>query len=103
MVPPMVIYIHCLGYTKGIPYQYLFLLCAEGLFALIEQNERDGPLKGITICRSTPIVSHLLFADDSFFFARPTMEDCEKIIDILQQYKRASGQKAKVPAKVHMF
>lgn len=82
---------------------YLFLLCVEGLFALIEQYEQDGPLKGVTICRSTPIVSHLLFADDSFFFARATMKDCEKIIDILQQYKRASGQKVNLHNSVICF
>ncbi|CAL8999802.1 unnamed protein product [Prunus brigantina] len=48
-------------------------------------------------------MSHLLFADESFFFAQATMEDCEKIIDILQQYKRESGQKVNLQKSVMCF
>lgn len=43
---------------------YLFLLCAEGLTALIRDAQRKGSLHGVKICRGAPIITHLLFVDD---------------------------------------
>ena len=42
---------------------YLFILCTEGLSALIKQAEARGDLHGVKICQNVPIISHLLFAD----------------------------------------
>jgi len=47
---------------------YLFILCAEGLSALIRKVERCEDLHGISICTHAPTISHLLFADDCFLF-----------------------------------
>ena len=47
---------------------YLFIICAEGLSALIKQAEARGDLHGCRINRGAPSLSHLLFTDDSFFF-----------------------------------
>jgi hypothetical protein len=47
---------------------YLFLLCAEGMTALIKQAEQNNLLHGVKVCRTAPAVSHLLFADNSFLF-----------------------------------
>ena len=33
---------------------YLFLLCAEGLSAMIKKEERDGLLKGVAVSRKAP-------------------------------------------------
>ena len=46
---------------------YLFIIGVEGLSSLIKKAELDGSLHGCKVCRGAPIVSHLLFADDSFF------------------------------------
>lgn len=40
----------------------------------------------------SPIVSHLLFADDSFFCFRASRGECEEIKKILTDYENASGQ-----------
>jgi hypothetical protein len=61
------------GLRQGDPLSpYLFIICAEGLSALIRQAENRGELHGIKICRKAPIISHLLFADDCFLFFKAT-------------------------------
>jgi hypothetical protein len=40
---------------------YLFLICTEGLSALLRKAERDSILHGISICWGGPRVSHLFF------------------------------------------
>lgn len=47
---------------------YLFILCAKGLSALIKKELSDGRLHRVRICKGAPVISHLFFADDSFFF-----------------------------------
>ena len=38
-------------------------------------------------------MSHLFFADDSLLFGQATIEECSKILEILNLYERSSGQK----------
>ena len=47
---------------------YLFFLCAEGLSSLIKAFVANGGLKGISVCREGPKLSHLFFADNSTIF-----------------------------------
>ena len=54
---------------------YLFLLCAEGLTAMLKKEEAAGHLKGIVVCRGALRISHLLFANDSIVFCRATVEE----------------------------
>ena len=72
---------------------FLFLLCADGLSSLINEAVRSQGLSGISICRGCPLVSHLFFADDSLLFCKASEHDCRKLIEILQLYEAASGQK----------
>ena len=43
----------------------LFLFVAYALSALINKSSAEEGLRGITICRGAPVISHLLFADDT--------------------------------------
>ena len=59
---------------------YLFILYAEGLFAMIQEYERKGFIHGCKIARGTLMISHLFFADDSSFFFKATERECSWIL-----------------------
>jgi hypothetical protein len=69
------------------------LICAEGLSALFRKAENDRIIRGISICRGGPRVSHLFFADDSIIFCRATNSECTVLLQLLSTYEHASGQK----------
>jgi hypothetical protein len=70
----------------------MFLLCAEGLSALLRKAERDSLIRGISICRRGPRISHLFFADDSIIFCRANSNECVALHGVLALYANASGQ-----------
>ncbi|CAH9148255.1 unnamed protein product, partial [Cuscuta epithymum] len=81
------------GLRQGDPLSpYLFILVAEGLSALMRRAEQKGDLKGISVCRGAPKVSHLLFADDCFIFFKADGKNCLAVKNILQVYEECSGQ-----------
>ena len=81
------------GLRQGCPLSpYLFLLCAEGLSALIQRAECDGELMGFSSSRYGPKVSHLFFADDSLVFCKADVGECRKTKEISGWYEEASGQ-----------
>ncbi|KAH9656150.1 reverse transcriptase domain-containing protein [Citrus sinensis] len=81
------------GLHQGDPLSpYLFILCAEGLSALIRKNERAGLLHGVKVARGAPVVSHLFFADDCFLFFKATNSEAHVIKRILGVYGQGSGQ-----------
>ena len=82
------------GLRQGDPISpYLFLLCMEGLSALLQKEVRMGRIMGVPVCRGAPKISHLLFADDSIIFCRATLEEANRVSQVLKDYERESGQK----------
>ena len=51
-----------------------------------------GHIKGISICRNGPRLTHLLFVDDSLIFCRAKESECQKLLEVLATYESASGQ-----------
>ncbi|KAJ9558242.1 hypothetical protein OSB04_012856 [Centaurea solstitialis] len=81
------------GLRQGCPLSpYLFILCTEGLSALLKKAVLDGQIHGARICRRAPAISHLLFADDSFLFFRADILEARRVKQILQTFAAASGQ-----------
>ena len=70
----------------------MFLLCAEGFTSLLAKAEEDGRLHGVSICQTTPRISNLMFADDSFLFYQANQEEVQVISDALKLYAMASRQ-----------
>ena len=66
---------------------YLFLLCAEGLGAMIKQAYHSRLLSGISITKEAPTITHLFFADDSIIFTHATVKEAETISRILRHYE----------------
>ena len=72
------------GLRQGDPISpYLFLLCGEGLSAMIKKKEREGLIRGVAAARQAPRISHLFFADDSIIFCRATVDECEQVAKVL--------------------
>ena len=81
------------GLRQGDPLSlYLFIFCADGLSNLISQAVDRGDVHECRICRGAPIVSHLLFVDDSFLFFRVNPGEARSMQSIMSQYERESGQ-----------
>ena len=82
------------GIRQGDPLSpYLFLLCVEGFSALIHKAACDNQISGISIGRGCPKITHLFFAGDNLFFCKAKEQECQKLVDILNSYEVASGQK----------
>ena len=62
------------GLRQGDPISpYLFLLCTEGLSAMLKKEENEGYIKGVAVSRGAPSVSHLFFANDSIIFCQASI------------------------------
>ncbi|CAO2814312.1 unnamed protein product [Amaranthus hypochondriacus] len=82
------------GLRQGDPISpYLFIICAEAFSRLISVSIDKLKINGIRICRGAPILSHLFFAEDSFLFAKASVQECSTVANIISKYERASGQK----------
>jgi hypothetical protein len=85
------------GIRQGDPISpYLFFLCTEGLSSLLFLKENVGALQGVCNGREGPPISHLLFADDSIFFARSDPRSVDSLKETLMSYCQGPGQKINI-------
>ena len=81
------------GIRQGDPFSpFLFLLCTEGLNGLINKAAHQRYIKGYSLCRNSPHITHLLFANDNLLFCKASIEECQRVLDILDVYGRCSSQ-----------
>jgi hypothetical protein len=81
------------GIRQGDPISpYLFLLYTEGLSCLLNARQNSGALSGIRNGRYGPTISHLLFADDSIFFAKSDPASVDALKETLNTYCAGSRQ-----------
>ena len=82
------------GLRQGDPLSPgLFLLYAKGLSAFIHQVARIQALYGISICRGCPNITHLFFVNDILLFCKASAQQCLELVQILNSYEVALGQK----------
>ena len=72
---------------------YLFLLCSKGLNRMIQKATREDIIRGFSLCKIGPKITHLFFANDSLLFCRARREDLQAIQNILTSFDHSSGQK----------
>ncbi|KAL0007599.1 hypothetical protein SO802_009101 [Lithocarpus litseifolius] len=65
----------------------------DAFSSLISNAARNQKISGVSICRGSPKITHLFFADDSLLFCKANSQECQNLIDILQLYEAALGQK----------
>jgi hypothetical protein len=96
MVRPLETFKPSRAIRQGDPISpYLFLLAAEGLSCLLKSKSgvpSSNP-QGLKVASSAPAVNHLLFADDSLLFVKASVEGAEEVVQILETYCQASGQR----------
>ena len=81
------------GLRQGDPLSpYLFLLCMEGLTALLAHAEEIGNISGVKVCREAPTITNLLFADDSLILMKANQQNAETLKSILDLYCDAFGK-----------
>ncbi|GKF67224.1 reverse transcriptase, partial [Tanacetum coccineum] len=81
------------GLRQGDPISpYLFIIVADVLSRQINRAMELGSLSGIKMARMCPVISHILFADDSLFFLKASEVECRNLLNIFDIYCRASGQ-----------
>ncbi|XP_060964998.1 uncharacterized protein LOC115719154 [Cannabis sativa] len=82
------------GLRQGDPISpYLFLICAEGLSALIQSFEERKLIHECKVANGAPIVSHMFFTDDSFLYCRATEREVANVQHLLDLFADASGQR----------
>jgi hypothetical protein len=92
------------GLRQGDPLSpYLFIICAEGLSALIREAERRGDIEGIRVCTPAPRVTHLFFADDTLILLKATVRGARCLHQVLELYEEVSGQMVNKDKTTIMF
>ena len=72
---------------------YLFVLYAEGLTTMLQRDEREGLISGISVCRGASKISHLLFADDCIIFGEASSKEGNRVLKVLDDHEKELGQK----------
>lgn len=82
------------GIRQGDPLSpYLFIIVAEALSSLLTNGLSSKTISGIGLSKHSPRFNHLFFADDSMLFTKASTQDAYGIINVLNAYSRASGQR----------
>lgn len=53
----------------------------------------DNKLKGLKLAKNCPVITHLFFVDDSLFYMIANENNCRTLMNIIDEYCKASGQK----------
>ncbi|CAL1353399.1 unnamed protein product [Linum trigynum] len=92
------------GLRQGDPLSpLLFVLCTEGFAALLRQAITEKKLEGVKVAPRAPRISHLFFPDDSYLFLRGSLQECENLIEVLNEYEELSGQRVNLDKSAVCF
>ena len=82
------------GLRQGDPLSpFIFIMVADAFSQMIQHKVATRAIHGAKASRNGLEISYLLFADDNLLYTRATHQECLTIVDILNKYEAASGQK----------
>lgn len=72
----------------------LFIPCVSRRF--LDLNEKNiewiNLLLGVSVSRGVPVISYMLFADDSYIYYNANVEEASQVISLFCCFERALGQ-----------
>ena len=80
------------GPTVSLPFSYLLKRSSWLITKKKKKKTEAGHIRGVSICKKGPRLTHLFFADDSFVFCRATLDECQRIQTLLNVHEKAFGQ-----------
>jgi hypothetical protein len=81
------------GLRQGDPLSlFLFLFVADGPSTLLQKEVAANNIESLKIYRRAPVISRLLFADDSLLFLKAQLGQAIKIKEVLEVYASSTGQ-----------
>lgn len=81
------------GLRQGDPLSaYVLLFVVDGLSTLLNKEVEERRIQAPSIYRRAPLISNLLFADDSLLFFKGDMETARRIKEVLRIYATSTGQ-----------
>uniref|UniRef100_A0A803QHV8 Reverse transcriptase n=1 Tax=Cannabis sativa TaxID=3483 RepID=A0A803QHV8_CANSA len=63
----------------------------SGFSGFIGKYEINKWLHGCKVAKGAPVVSHMIFADDSYLYYRSNEREATEIIELLTKFEQASG------------
>jgi len=80
------------AFVSGILSPLTSSFVTEGLSNLLLRASASQSIHGYHLCSNAPIISHLLFANDTLIFCEAKETQATAIKDVLFLYEQASGQ-----------
>jgi hypothetical protein len=81
------------GLRQGDPLSpYLFHFVAKGQSCLLYRQIELRNIQELMICRRSPGISHLLFADGCLLFLNAYEDQANRINNVLRDYEKSTGQ-----------
>ncbi|CAN1320599.1 LINE-1 reverse transcriptase homolog [Linum perenne] len=81
------------GLRQGDPLSpFLFIMVSNALSYMLHNEVRKGGIVGVKLNPQCPILTHVMFADDTVIFGRADMKEMRKVAEVLRQYCYISGQ-----------
>ena len=85
------------GLHQGDPLSpYFFLMCTEGLHGLISKAAHNGDIRGVSLCRNGPRITHLFSADDGLLFAELEKRNVKAYLRCWPHMRELLGSKSTV-------
>lgn len=80
------------AFDKGIQFPHISSFCVVKCLRLLCKVEREEGLHGIRVSKDYPPISHLMFGDDTFLFARASREQASILLNCLCTFSEWMGQ-----------